>query len=370
MTKPSNLHSEESFLQILNAIGDMVLVKGPESKLLWANEAFCKYYGMSNEQLRGIIDAPFSAPDNTLQYVIDDAKVFNSGKILDIPEENVTRHDGVSRQFHTVKTPIFDESKKVIMTVGISRDITERKEAEERLKIERERSSYSSKMATLGEMAGGVAHEVNTPLATITLLAEQCSDLLNEKNPDLSSIKENILNIEKTTARIAKIVAGLRSFSRDGKHDPVVSTKVSQVIEDTLSFSRERFFVHGIALTVKHASQDPSFHCRSIEISQVILNLLNNGHDAAMDSDEKWVRLESEIKGNKVEISVTNSGPIIPVEMREKLFVPFFTTKEIGKGTGLGLSISKGIVEAHGGTIFLDAKAANTRFVITFPVSK
>lgn len=125
--------SELRYQQILDAITDMILVKGEKSSIVWANKAFRDYYGMTNEQLRDMIDAPIVEPDYTLQYIKDDAQVFESGEILVIPEEPVTRHDGVTRPFETFKAPIRDLSGNVIMTVGVSRDITERKKEQEAL---------------------------------------------------------------------------------------------------------------------------------------------------------------------------------------------------------------------------------------------
>jgi PAS domain S-box-containing protein len=123
--------SEQRYQQILDAITDMVLVKGPHSRILWANKAFRDCYGMTNEQLHDLIDAPFVEPDYTQQYIKDDAYVFNSGQVLNIPEEPVTRHDGQVLTVHTVKSPIFDAEGKIVMTVGVSRDVTERKQTEQ-----------------------------------------------------------------------------------------------------------------------------------------------------------------------------------------------------------------------------------------------
>jgi len=137
MTNPV-LEKEKLFLnqmhvyrQILDAIADMVLVKGADSRILWANKAFCDYYGMTNEQLHDLIDASFNEVDYTAQYIRDDAHVYNTGEVLDIPEEPVTRHDGLVQIFHTVKSPILDPEKHVLMTVGVSRNITEQKRAKE-----------------------------------------------------------------------------------------------------------------------------------------------------------------------------------------------------------------------------------------------
>ncbi len=126
--------SQKRYHQILDSIADMVLVKGPQSKILWANQAFRNYYGMSEEQLQGIVDAPFADPDNTLQYIKDDTFVFETGQTLQIPEEPATRRDGEVRLFSTVKTAIRNEDGLVTMTVGVSRDMTERKLAEEAVK--------------------------------------------------------------------------------------------------------------------------------------------------------------------------------------------------------------------------------------------
>lgn len=119
------LKREEVFRQILDALADMVLVKGAHSRLVWGNRAFRDYYGMSNEQLQQLVDAPFNAPDHTLRYVADDLQVFTTGQTLEIPVEPVTRHDGVVNLFNTVKTAIRDESGRVRLTVGVSRNIAE-----------------------------------------------------------------------------------------------------------------------------------------------------------------------------------------------------------------------------------------------------
>ena len=126
--------SEQKYQQILDSIADMVLVKGPQSKIVWANKAFRDYYGMTQEELQDIVDAPFANPDNTLEYIRDDAFVFDTGQTLQISAEPVTRHDGEVRLFSTVKTPIRSEDGEVVMTVGVSRDMTEGKQAEEAVK--------------------------------------------------------------------------------------------------------------------------------------------------------------------------------------------------------------------------------------------
>ena len=123
--------TEQMYRQILDSIPDMVLVKDRNFRILWANKAFRSYYDMTNEELKGILDSPINVPSFTEEYNKDDSYVFNTGKILDIPEEPVTRHDGQVALFHTIKAPLFGESGEVMKSVGVSRDITERKATED-----------------------------------------------------------------------------------------------------------------------------------------------------------------------------------------------------------------------------------------------
>ncbi|MEA5507149.1 PAS domain S-box protein [Halotia wernerae UHCC 0503] len=133
--------NEKTYQQIFDAITDMVLVKGAKSRIIWANKAFRDYYGMSDEQLQDMIDAPFNKPDNTLQYIKDDAYVFETGQTLEIPQEPVIRYDGKVRLFHTIKSAIRNEQGQVVMTVGISRDISEQQAAlRERKQAEKEQA--------------------------------------------------------------------------------------------------------------------------------------------------------------------------------------------------------------------------------------
>lgn len=227
----------------------------------------------------------------------------------------------------------------------------------------------SAKMSALGEMAGGVAHEINTPLAIIKMHVEQLEECVNEGDLEALDFKNAIEVIKNTMSRITKIVSGLRSFSREGKADPAQSISIASLIEDTLSFCSERFRNHGVHLDVvnKESYQTIKIECRSVEVSQALLNLLNNSYDAIERLSEKWIRIETFDLGEFIEIAVTDSGPGIPEAIRSKLMQPFFTTKEIGKGTGLGLSISKGIIESHHGTFRLDTDSPNTRFTISLP---
>ncbi|MEG4087882.1 PAS domain S-box protein [Microcoleus sp. Pol12B4] len=146
--------SEQKYHQILDSIADIVLVKGPQSKIVWANKAFRDYYGMTQEELQGIVDAPFSAPDHTLEYIKDDAFVFETGQTLEISEEPITRHDQEVRMFSTVKTPIRNADGQIVMTIAVSRDMTERNKTEEAVKASE--TKYRSLVETSQDMIWSV----------------------------------------------------------------------------------------------------------------------------------------------------------------------------------------------------------------------
>ena len=226
---------------------------------------------------------------------------------------------------------------------------------------------YSSKMAALGEMASGVAHEINNPLAVIHLRAQLLKAQLESKTIDFSQAEQSLDSIEGTVTRINRIVKGLLAFARKSDGTPFKPVPLRQIIENTLDLCHEKLKNEGIDLRIQEISIGLEIECRSVEISQILLNLINNACDATADQAERWIAIQVNDQGKDIKISVTDSNKGIPTEIREKMFQPFFTTKEVGKGTGLGLSLSKGIAESHQGFLRLDEDSVNTRFVFTIP---
>ena len=240
-------------------------------------------------------------------------------------------------------------------------------EAQERLVLQRNQLTVSAKMAALGEMAGSIAHEINSPLAVVTVSTSLMQELLARDRVDRILLQNIALKVERTAQRIAKIVTGLRSFSRDGSTEPCARLRASSLLEETLAFCADRFRIQGIEIRLVRGLDQIEFEGRAIELSQVLLNLLNNAYDAVETLDEKWVEISGEDLGDSIQLSVKDSGRGIPSEQARKLFEPFYTSKSMGKGTGLGLSISAGIVRSHGGELSLDRECRNTRFVIRLP---
>ncbi|CAN5491727.1 PAS domain S-box protein [soil metagenome] len=253
----------------------------------------------------------------------------------------------------------YDSNGQIERLVGANWDTTAKKISEAAL-------IASSKMASLGEMAGGVAHEINNPLAIIQGKAEMLKRHVGQVPMDIDKIRSELNKIESTTSRIAKVIKGLLTFSRDGVGDPMIAVQVSQIVEDTLELCRERFKNHEIDVRARCAN-DVGIECRPSQISQVLMNLLSNAYDAVETMSERWVAVDVSLHEQMVRIVVTDSGRGISKEIVDKIMQPFFTTKAVGKGTGLGLSISKGIIEDHHGRLTYDAASENTRFVLDLP---
>lgn len=254
-------------------------------------------------------------------------------------------------------------------TYIIAIDIHDLRMAEHELKEQRTKAEYSAKLASLGEMAGGVAHEINNPLTIIQAIAEELEMQGESGKPNPERVASAARQIETTVNRIAKIIRGLRAFARDADRDPLHSVSLRKIVDDTLAFCQTRFKSHGVELEVGPISGDLSIVCRPVQISQVLLNLLNNAFDAVDPLESKWIRLEVEDRGNRIALKVMDNGKGVPEAIRDRIMDPFFTTKEVGKGTGLGLSISKGIIESHSGQFYLDPTSPHTCFVAELPKS-
>lgn len=239
-------------------------------------------------------------------------------------------------------------------------DITEQKIAQQAL-------MQSAKLSSLGEMAGGIAHEVNTPLAIICLLASRTQKMLKLNPIPTEDINEKLIKIEATGYRISKIVKGLLAFSRNTDKEPWTETSLAQTITDALSLCNEKLKNSQIQFNMRIES-DLSVYCVSTQISQVILNLLQNAHDAIQDLPQKWIRIELEKFESQAKITVTDSGCGINPYILDKIMQPFFTTKETGRGSGLGLSISKGIAEKFKGRLYYNLDQGHTSFVLELPL--
>lgn len=248
-------------------------------------------------------------------------------------------------------------------------DVTEQALNEEIILEQRAKITDAAKFSSLGVMAGGVAHEINNPLAIISGKAQGVLRKLGRDSLNPTELKIDVDVIVKTVDRIARIVRGLRAVSRSGQSDPFEPAELRDIVEDSVSLCRERFHASGIEFRVREVPAI-QIRCRPTQIAQVMINLLNNAFDAVeVAGGEKWIEIDFSVGSGLVEIHVMDSGHGVLIEHRDRIMTPFFTTKEVGKGTGLGLSISNSIVRDHGGVLEYDTKASSTCFKLGLPIA-
>jgi signal transduction histidine kinase/sensor domain CHASE-containing protein len=255
---------------------------------------------------------------------------------------------------------------QAVVVVGL--DTTAHLRSEEQSANDRLMATHAAHLSALGQMAAGIAHEINSPLAGIQAACLKLRKMFVTLG--LEGKCDGIVEkMEETVFRIAKTVTGLRNFARDGVHDPFESCDLKDLVQEVVALCRDKIYRSGIELRVPENLQSVSVMCRKVQIGQVLVNLLNNSFDAVIDLEEKWIEVGISV-GNKVEIHITDSGKGIPNDIASRMMEPFFTTKPVDKGTGLGLSISSRIIEDHRGKLFYDTASKNTKFVVAIPFAQ
>lgn len=351
-------HSYRVAIEALNA-SSILAFTDKKGIITYVNNKFTEISEYSKQELIGKTHSILNSGFHTKDFFKNLWDTINSKKIWKGEICNRTK-SGKIYWVDTTIVPMLDMNGDIEQFVAIRYDVTQRKNAESF-------SLHSAKLASLGEMAGNIAHEINNPLSIIHGKAEA---LYNQLNNNSFTVENGLKNLERilfTTKRIAKVIRGLKSFSRNGDKDSFVTTNLDDIIENVLSMSIEKFNSMNIKIDVDKDSTI-FISCRAVQIEQVLLNLLSNAYDAISELNEKWIKINITQIDNNVKISVIDSGKGISPQIIGNLMQPFYTTKGIGKGTGLGLSISKKIAEEHDGKLLYDNSCGNTCFTLVLPV--
>jgi PAS domain S-box-containing protein len=258
--------------------------------------------------------------------------------------------EGTKRWMETYASP-YPLGNGEVTHIAITNDITQKVNFQTELDNKEKLIHESSKLASLGKLAGGIAHEINNPLTIISGKAQQLYKKINEEDIDPLFFQQSIQKIDDTVKRISKIILGLRTFSHKDHKVEMTIIPLKDVIEETLDLCIEKFKSKGIEIRV-NLDEDIMIKGCKIQLSQVFINLINNSFDEIEDNQRAWIEIKAKELNKEVHITITDSGQGIPKEHQENLMTPFYTTKEVGKGTGLGLSISMGIIKSHQGHFF------------------
>ena len=239
--------------------------------------------------------------------------------------------------------PVLDQAGRVLGVVGVSQDITERKRIEERLR-------ETSRLISVGELAAGVAHEINNPLTVVMGYAE----ILMERDVS-EAVRTRLGRIHSEAGRAVKIVENLLFFARS--HEPRREYQsIADILGRAVEFKARDLSVNNIALTTEWPDDLPGTVVDEQQLIQVLLNVVTNAEQAIIEAQPRGkILIRAGMAGNRIRISVTDDGPGIPPGYLHKVLDPFVTTKAVGKGTGLGLSICYGIVRQHGGDMWAES---------------
>jgi len=250
----------------------------------------------------------------------------------------------------------------------VSIDITSLKETELKLKDEEASAIHNGRLVAVGEMVGTITHEINNPLAVITINNGVLEKLVSKKEIDIEKIKSLVKINDSSLDKVQKIIKSVKNLVRDGESDDFEEVLFSEVLDDVVLFISKKCSSSNFDFSIINKTEGITLNCNPVQISQTLIILLNNAIDAIEELKSPWIRLEIEVVSNELSISVIDSGQGIPEEISSKMFNSFYTTKKQGKGTGIGLGLAQKIIKSHRGEIKIDKDYSNTKFSFTIPL--
>ena len=386
-------HERNVLRTMIDMIPAYIYAKDAGSRFTAANKLVASRMGTVPEGLIGKTDFDFYPTEMATKFFNDEQALLKSGRALIDCEE--VAHDSITGQDRvllTSKIPLHDEHGKLTGVVGIGFDITERKAAEERM-------ASSDRLESIGRLAAGVAHEINTPIQylndSVSFIREGVGELLAyidklhaampqnpdnkpDGNDDVEYLREELppalSRVADGLTRIAEIVRSMKHFSHADQRE-MSDVDLNAAIASTLVIARSEY--KDFADLETSYGELPKITCHGGQINQVVLNLVVNAAHAIDDMVRKQggrgkLTVKTSVEGGFVVITIADTGGGIPESIRARIFDPFFTTKEVGKGTGQGLSIARNvIVKGHGGELEFDTEPGQgTTFFIRLPVQR
>ena len=374
----AKLKKSERFLNaIIENIPDMVFVKDAKDlRFVRFNKSGEDLLGYFRDELIGKSDYDLFPKQEAAFFIGKDREVIDKKILLDIPEEHIqTRYKG-KRTLHTKKIPLLDEKGQPEYLLGISEDITERKWSEEEREKLQANLRQAQKMEAIGTLAGGIAHDFNNILSAILGFTE----ISMREVPPGSKLEHNLQRVFNAGIRAGDLVKQILTFSRQTERE-IKTVQVKPIIKESLKLIRASL---PATIEIHHdIGNESPIMADPTQVHQIIMNLCTNAAHAMQESGGKMVVSLTDVKlgaevtdlhpdlapGPFVKLTVTDSGQGMAPEIKDRIFDPFFSTKDLGEGTGLGLSVVHGIVKDSGGMVAVESTpGAGSTFDIFFPV--
>jgi two-component system, NtrC family, sensor kinase len=382
-------HERNVLRTMIDLIPAFIYCKDAESRFTACNKLVANRMGVAPEDLIGRTDFDFFPREMAEKFYNDEQALLKSGTpLVDHEELAFDKLSGTNRVILTSKVPLHDAAGNLTGLVGMGFDITERKAAEERM-------ASSDRLESIGRLAAGVAHEINTPIQylndSVSFIREGVGELLayidqlHAARPAQAAVDEDVeylreelppalTRVADGLARIAEIVRSMKHFSHADQRE-MSAVDLNASIASTLVIARSEY--KDVADLEAHYSELPPVTCHGGQINQVVLNLVVNSAHAIADFVRQHggrgkITVKTAVDGDYALITITDTGGGIPEGIRARIFDPFFTTKEVGRGTGQGLSIVRNtIVKGHGGLLDFECEMGQgTTFYVRLPLQR
>jgi len=366
---------EQHHVQILDSVADGIYGVDLQGNSTFVNKAMEEITGWTGEEIIGLNQHEIlhhtredGSPNPALECPV--YKTFHENKARFVEDDLFWRKDGTSFPVEYSSNPVQDENGKTVGSVVVFRDISNKRKSEEAARQYRSELAHVARLSTMGEMASGLAHELNQPLTAIATNADASIRLL-EQGSSIARVVETLEKIGIQARHAGEIIKHLRKFVR--KEEPELSrTNINKLIDEVLLLVKTELARTGVKVTTELETDLPEVMAQHIHIDQVLLNLIRNAIDSLrlVDKQQRKLTITTAVLDKEhIKIKVQDSGQGISEEVSRTLFTPFKTTKE--HGMGLGLSLSQGIISAHKGRLAVEATApGNTVFSFTLPYSK
>ena len=363
----------ENFLNsVVDNIPSMVFIKDArELRFVRVNHTWERLLGLSSQKLIGKNDFDFFPQAQAEFFAYKDREVLKSGVELNIPEEEIDTVAMGKRWLHTRKVPILDDKDQPIYLLGISEDITEAKQTEEAMQQQQRELAHVMRLSTMGEMASGLAHELNQPLTALTSYCGTAAMLVNSLPSPEPRLGEILERAEEQAHRASEIIQHLRNFlSKEDDHKEFLD--LDKVIVGMINFIMPEL-KNGHVKIEYHPSgvSGCKVMANKVQIEQVLVNLVLNSLEAIKSSGKTTGNIivqTRQLPNKMIETTVTDNGPGIDPDMAGRMFNPFQTSRS--SGMGLGLTISRSIIEVHGGKLWADEQHDNgALFGFNLPVA-
>jgi len=358
--------SEDGLRLVIDTIPALVWSKLPDGSADFLNQRFREYTGLSVEEGLGEGWLRAIHPEDPASSFDGWRAAFAAGKPFEF-EARLRRADGEYRWFLFRGEPLRDEAGRIVKWYGTTTDIEDRKQAEWVLQEAQAGLAHVTRLTTMGELVGAIAHEVNQPIAAIVTNANFCLRQLASATPHPDKLREAISEIVNDGTRASAVISRIRALLQKGTPKRV-AVDINQIIQEVAILLRNELARNHVSLRMDLGSDLPRVGGDGVLLQQVLINLIMNGIEA-VSSIVRGVR-ELAIKSsrdhnNEVSIQVKDSGSGFDPQQAEHIFEPFFTTKP--EGIGMGLSISRSIVESHGGRLWAESGPTGALFQVTLP---